>query len=220
MAAIGSVHAYEMWSPVGAPIDAEMYKSFAKFGSLPSESPAMLQDTGGRSGQTEKVREELGGVGPIEDPVEYPKGEFAHKLAGLANYLDRGLPVRVVTINAAGGFDTHTDEAEDLDKYLAETCAGVAAFQRDLEARGINDRVMIEMWSEFGRRPEENGSGGTDHERRAAPWSSLQIGGQNGRRIPRPDQPRRERKPPRHQRFPATTPAACWSSGWASTRPR
>ena len=37
------------------------------------------------------------------------------------------------------------------------------AFQRDLEARGLDDRVMIEMWSEFGRRPEENGSAGTDH---------------------------------------------------------
>jgi uncharacterized protein (DUF1501 family) len=162
VAAIGSVDAYEMWSPVGAPIDAEMYKSFAKFGSLPSESPAMLQARRA-IGQTEKVREELGGVGPIESPVEYPQGEFAHKLAGLANYLDRGLPVRVVTINAAGGYDTHTDEAEDLNKYLAETCAGIAAFQRDLEARGLDDRVMIEMWSEFGRRPEENGSGGTDH---------------------------------------------------------
>ena len=36
------------------------------------------------------------------------------------------------------------------------------AFQRDLEARGIADRVLVTMWSEFGRRPEENGSG-TDH---------------------------------------------------------
>jgi uncharacterized protein (DUF1501 family) len=38
----------------------------------------------------------------------------------------------------------------------------VLAFQRDLEARGLDDRVLVEMWSEFGRRPEENG-GGTDH---------------------------------------------------------
>jgi len=38
----------------------------------------------------------------------------------------------------------------------------VLAFQRDLEARGIDDRVVIQLWSEFGRRPEENGSG-TDH---------------------------------------------------------
>lgn len=162
VAAIDSVDSYEMWSPVGAPIDTEMYKSFAKFGSLPSDSPALLEVRRATS-QTEKVREELTGVGPIESPVTYPETEFAHKLAGLANYLDRGLPVRVVSLRAAGGYDTHADETEDLHKYLTETCAGILAFQRDLEARGLDDRVMIEMWSEFGRRPQENGSAGTDH---------------------------------------------------------
>jgi uncharacterized protein (DUF1501 family) len=37
------------------------------------------------------------------------------------------------------------------------------AFQRDVEARGIADRVIVLLWSEFGRRPEENDSQGTDH---------------------------------------------------------
>ena len=36
------------------------------------------------------------------------------------------------------------------------------AFQRDLEARGIADRVLTQVWSEFGRRPEQNDTG-TDH---------------------------------------------------------
>ncbi len=84
--------------------------------------------------------------------------------------------MRVVTLNAAGGYDTHSDEAEDLGKYLAETCAGVMAFQRDLEARGLDDRVMIEMWSEFGRRPQENGSAGTDH---GAAGAAFVIGSQS-----------------------------------------
>jgi uncharacterized protein (DUF1501 family) len=162
VAAIGSVDGYEMWSPVYDPIDTEMYKSFAAFGAMPAESDAMTQ-VRRATAQTEKVREELGAVGAIESAVGYPQTDFAHKLAGLANYLHRGLPVRVVTINAAGGYDTHSGEADDLSKYLAETCAGILAFQRDLEARGLADRVMIEMWSEFGRRPQENGSGGTDH---------------------------------------------------------
>jgi uncharacterized protein (DUF1501 family) len=162
VAAIGSVDSYEMWSPVGDPIDAEMYKTFAAFGALPSDSEAMTQVRRATS-QTEKVREELTGIGPIESEATYPATEFAHKLAGLANYLDSNLPVRVVTLRAAGGYDTHSDEADDLNRYLTETCEGVLAFQRDLEARGLADRVMIEMWSEFGRRPQENGSAGTDH---------------------------------------------------------
>jgi uncharacterized protein (DUF1501 family) len=162
VAAIDSVDAYEMWAPVGEPISEEMFNTFARFGSLPSDSPAMLQ-VRRATAQTEQLREELGGIGAIESPVAYPESEFAHKLAGLANYLARGLPVRVVTLSAAGGYDTHSDQAEDLAKYLQETCDGIAAFQADLEARGLQDRVMIEMWSEFGRRPEENGSAGTDH---------------------------------------------------------
>ena len=49
----------------------------------------------------------------------------------------------------------------------------VAAFQADLEARGLADRVLIHVWSEFGRRAEENGSLGTDH---GASGTSLLIG--------------------------------------------
>ena len=37
------------------------------------------------------------------------------------------------------------------------------SFQRDLEARGLADRVLVHVWSEFGRRASENGSNGTDH---------------------------------------------------------
>jgi uncharacterized protein (DUF1501 family) len=113
--------------------------------------------------QTEKLRQDLGGVGEFTSPVTYPDTWFAHKLAGLAAYIDFGLPLNVVTVNAPGGYDTHADQADDLDRNLRETCEGLLAFQRDLEARGLADRVLIEMWSEFGRRPNENGSLGTDH---------------------------------------------------------
>ena len=52
-----------------------------------------------------------------------------------------------------GEFDTHDDQPEDLAKALAEVCAALAAFQADLEARGLADRVLTFVWSEFGRRP-------------------------------------------------------------------
>jgi uncharacterized protein (DUF1501 family) len=39
------------------------------------------------------------------------------------------------------------------------------AFQNDLQARGISNKVITLVWSEFGRRVEDNdsGGGGTDH---------------------------------------------------------
>jgi len=162
VAAIESVDGYDLWSPVSDPISSEMYKSFARFGAMPSDSPALTQ-VRRATAQTDKLRTDLGGVGNFSSPVAYPDTYFSHKLAGLAAFIAAGLPMRVVTLRASGGYDTHAGEADDLANGLGETCAGVLAFQRDLEARGLADRVLIEMWSEFGRRPEENGSLGTDH---------------------------------------------------------
>jgi uncharacterized protein (DUF1501 family) len=162
VAAIDSVDGYDLWSRVGDPVEAEMFKSFARFGTLPSDSPGLSQ-VRRATYQTDKLRQDLAGVGDFSSPVSYPATYFAHKLAGLAAYINFGLPMRVVTIRAAGGYDTHADQAADLEGNLRETCDAILAFQRDLEKRGLADRVLIEMWSEFGRRPEENGSLGTDH---------------------------------------------------------
>lgn len=162
VAAIDSVDRYDLWSASEEPIDKEMFKSFAKFGSLGADSPAMGQVRRAAS-QTEKLREELEGVGKFNSEIEYPDNYFAHKLEGLAAYIAFGLPMRVVTIRAAGGYDTHSGQAEDLEDNLRETCDALLAFQRDLEKRKLDDRVLVEVWSEFGRRPEENGSQGTDH---------------------------------------------------------
>ena len=46
----------------------------------------------------------------------------------------------------------------------------LSAFQADLEARGIADRVLTLVWTEFGRRPKENSSGGTDHGAGGMAW--------------------------------------------------
>jgi uncharacterized protein (DUF1501 family) len=162
VAAIDSVDGYDLWAAVEDPVRAEMFKSFAKLGSLPADSPALGQVRRATS-QTDKLRTELGSIGAVTSPVPYPSTYFAHKLAGLAAYINAGLPIQVVTISAAGGYDTHSGQAEDLSRNLKETSDGLLAFQRDLENRGLADRVMVEVWSEFGRRPEENGSAGTDH---------------------------------------------------------
>jgi uncharacterized protein (DUF1501 family) len=162
VAAIDSVDGYDLWTPVSDPIETEMMRSFARFGSLPSDSPGLSQVRRATS-QTEKLREELGGLSDFTSPVTYPDTQFAHKLAGLSAYIAAGLPMRVVTVRAEGGYDTHAGQAPDLADSLGKTCEGLLAFQRDLEARGLADRVLIELWSEFGRRPEENGSQGTDH---------------------------------------------------------
>jgi uncharacterized protein (DUF1501 family) len=94
----------------------------------------------------------------------YPSSSeaFPKRLAGFAAMLAAGLPIRAASIRAPGAYDTHANQAESLPKNLQLTFDSLLAFQRDLEARGLADRVLTLVWSEFGRRAAENGSG-TDH---------------------------------------------------------
>jgi uncharacterized protein (DUF1501 family) len=88
---------------------------------------------------------------------------FPRRLAGLAAMLAGGLPIRCAALTAPGMYDTHDDQPGELTEGLKLTSDSLLAFQRDLEARGIADRVLVHVWSEFGRRAKENGSNGTDH---------------------------------------------------------
>jgi uncharacterized protein (DUF1501 family) len=165
VAAVASVTDYDLWSwRIGEPVESSMFTSFGNLATFPSDSPAMTHARRA-IGQTERVREQLAGFNGFTSPVAnlYPVDtRLSDQLAGLAAMLATGLPVQVATLSAVGGYDTHEDQADTLASNLRRTCDAVFAFQRDLEARGLDDRVLIEMWSEFGRRPEENG-GGTDH---------------------------------------------------------
>ena len=71
--------------------------------------------------------------------------------------LSAGLPLRVVALTASGGYDTHDNQAAELSDGLKLTANSLLAFQRDLEARGLADRVLVHVWTEFGRRARENG---------------------------------------------------------------
>jgi uncharacterized protein (DUF1501 family) len=93
--------------------------------------------------------------------VTYPDADFGVRLAALAAMIEGGLPLRVVAVET-GGYDTHSNQAQTLGPDLETVSMSLLAFQRDLEARGLEDRVLVHVWSEFGRRPQENGSG-TDH---------------------------------------------------------
>ncbi len=109
-------------------------------------------------------------------PVTYPTAgstDFPQRLAGLAAMIAAGLPLRCVALTPEMQFDTHAAQAKTFDTGVSVVGEAIAAFQADLEARGLADRVVTHVWSEFGRRAQENGSAGTDH---GAAGVSLLIG--------------------------------------------
>ena len=78
--------------------------------------------------------------------------------------LGAGLGIRVATVQADGAVRQPREPAR-LARATTSPDVGdsLLAFQRDLEARGLADRVLTLVWSEFGRRVEDNASNGTDH---------------------------------------------------------
>ena len=61
-----------------------------------------------------------------------------------------------------GSFDTHGGELPVHAKLWDDVSAAIADFYADLEEHGYQDDTLIFVWSEFGRRIKDNGSG-TDH---------------------------------------------------------
>jgi uncharacterized protein (DUF1501 family) len=126
---------------------------------------AGLETAGNTAKQVDRLRRELLPFQSYSSPVTYPQSDdpFPKRLAGLAAMLGAGLPLHCVALTAPGSYDTHTNEASALSDGLQLTSDSLLAFQRDLEKRGLADRVLVHVWTEFGRRAQENGDAGTDH---------------------------------------------------------
>jgi uncharacterized protein (DUF1501 family) len=171
VAAVSSPSDYNFWAyGLDEPLTSTTLDAFGALGALGAPSPALAQARIAAL-NTNIIREQIAPFGEHEgkagftSPVVYPTagGAFPQRLAALAAMLgDQALPIKCVSLTAVGSYDTHSNESETLSVNLAQTMESVLAFQRDLEARKLDDRVVIQLWSEFGRRPRENGSG-TDH---------------------------------------------------------
>ena len=164
VAAASSITDYTFNSPGvwESRMKASMHDSFHRLGTLPAGNPILGQ---ARQAQANAaiLRGQLAALPADPGTTTYPDNRVAGRLKSLARMLGAGLPIRCATMDATGGYDTHSGQATPFANGLKATTDAIAAFQADLEARGLADRVLVHLWSEFGRRPEENGSAGTDH---------------------------------------------------------
>ncbi len=98
----------------------------------------------------------------VSNKATYPGGQLANSLKLVARLIGGGLPTRIYYVSQ-GGYDTHTNQSAAHDRLLKELGDSLKAFLDDLKAQGSLDRVLVMTFSEFGRRVQENASGGTDH---------------------------------------------------------
>jgi hypothetical protein len=105
----------------------------------------------------------------VKNVSPYPTTGLGNQLKIVGELIGGGLqtPIYLTTI---GGFDTHANqvvanatETGTHANLLKTVSDAVAAFQKDLEKRGLADKVVVMTFSEFGRRVTQNGTMGTDH---------------------------------------------------------
>lgn len=92
----------------------------------------------------------------------YGNDPFGNGFKQIAQLVATSPQTRIVYFST-GGFDTHARQAENHNRLLGNFANAVSAFQREMEACGKADKVIVLVFSEFGRRVAENGSQGTDH---------------------------------------------------------
>src|SRR5690606_2871877 len=95
-------------------------------------------------------------------PIDY--GPAPLGLSEIAALIAADAPVRLYyTSHPGNAFDTHVHQNELHRRLLACTADAIAAFMADMARIGRADRVVVLLFSEFGRKVAENASLGTDH---------------------------------------------------------
>jgi len=117
-------------------------------------------------------------VATYKDGAKYPNNGFGKGLQFIAQLIVGGVNCSIYNISM-GGYDTHTNEQNAHQNLFRTLTQGIEAFQKDLEAHGLDKDVAIMTFSEFGRRVAENGGRGTDHGA-AAPMFLIGAGVKGG----------------------------------------
>ena len=91
-----------------------------------------------------------------------PGNALAQALKLGAQLILAGTGVRLLHVTL-DGFDTHYTEPSGHDQLMGYLDEAVGGFFDELGQQGKAGDVLVATWSEFGRRPQENASGGTDH---------------------------------------------------------
>ena len=150
-----------------------------------ASSDAELQAGRRAAGMSATLRGQLSGLqdhtGAWQDAVTYPTSDhpLPERLAALAHMIDEDLPLKVVALDANGGYDTHENEAATLSENLGvpvRLAGRVPGRPRGARHRRPRARARLER---VRRRPAANGSG-TDH---GAGGASLLMGTQASGRM-------------------------------------
>jgi uncharacterized protein (DUF1501 family) len=94
--------------------------------------------------------------------TEFPRGPFGNAVRTAAQLAANGAGIAAIRISL-GNFDTHQNQPGQHQRLLGELAEGIAALKSALIEIARWDSTLVMTYAEFGRRPQENNSMGTDH---------------------------------------------------------
>jgi uncharacterized protein (DUF1501 family) len=103
----------------------------------------------------------------VQFGTEFPRGRFGNAVRVAAQLAANPSGIAAVRLSL-GGFDTHQNQPGVHQRLLGELAAGLVALKSALTEAKRWDSTLVMTYAEFGRRPQENNSNGTDHGTAAA----------------------------------------------------
>ncbi len=129
----------------------------------PAIGRGMVMDYLSQTGQGVLTGADILKVAPqrYSSTVEYADNPIAKSLRDVVRVHTANLGTRIF-YTQHGGYDHHAQEVPSHTRLLAELSGGLKSFLQDLREHNAADNVAILVFTEFGRRIKDNGSG-TDH---------------------------------------------------------
>ena len=164
VASVADLEAYGMLSSVEQKQKREdLLKRFANM-YAPAIGSSQVMDYIGQTGLDALKGADMLKVAPgnyVSD-IEYDSANpLAQKLRDVSRIHLAGLGTRIF-YTEHGGFDTHASQASNHPKLWNEVSTAIGDFWQDIKEHNADENVVMFVFSEFGRRVKENGSG-TDH---------------------------------------------------------
>ena len=94
--------------------------------------------------------------------TEFPANPFGNQVRTAAQLVASNAGIATIRLTL-GGFDTHANQLVTHANLLKNLAEGVAALKSALGELNRWNSTLVMTYAEFGRRPKENQSAGTDH---------------------------------------------------------
>jgi len=163
VASVGNLENYGLFTDIADESTRELaLRAFSHmYGAVQGKDPVM--DFLGQTGSDALKGADILRTAPAKysSTIEYAANPLAQNMKSIAQVFLADLGTKVF-YTQHGSFDTHSGELVTHSKLWNEVSSSIGDFYDDLREHGREDEVVILVFSEFGRRIKDNGSG-TDH---------------------------------------------------------